>query len=510
MQVTADYGERAGSAHRDMVFEVNAEAAPDADWQQGLLVEVTITDLSDRGDGVGRYANRAVFVPETVTGDRALVRLLRVKPQYGYGQLVQLLQASSYRTRQSCIVADRCGGCQWQHVDYAYQREAKRQTVVDALQRIGGFDVGGFGGAVGGGADAGGAGAGGADASGSGPVTVAPIAVGSQPLGYRNKATYPLRESGAGQVNAGYFRKGSHRLVNLNRCPVQDVRLDPLLAEIKHDIQDRGWTIYSEKKHSGELRHMSLRIGRRTGQILLTLVSTHADLTGLGAQAQVWLDRYPGLVGVCLNENPRQTNTILGPRTHCVAGQPYIEEEFAGLRFRIGPDTFFQVNTEQAEVLLGQIIERLNLQGTERLVDAYCGVGTMALPLSRHVAQVIGLESQTEAVEQAQRNASLNGIENVEFRVGPVEQVLQTLDGAADIVLMDPPRKGCDRQVIETLRQQRPQRIVYVSCKPSTLARDLKLLCDGGAYHLVAVQPADFFPQTAHVESVAFLERGEP
>ncbi len=480
-----------------MVVEVNSGAdsgadsganyprtngSPDADWQQGLLVEVMITDLSDRGDGVGRYANRAVFVPETVTGDRVLVRLLRVKPQYAYGQLVQLLHPSSHRTRPSCIVADRCGGCQWQHVDYAYQREAKRQMVVDALQRIGGFDT----------------------------LNVAPVLAENQTLNYRNKATYPLRESGAGQVNAGYFRKGSHRLVNLNRCPVQDDRLDPLLAEIKHDIQARGWTIYSEKKHSGDLRHMSLRIGRRTGQILLTLVSTHADLTGLGPQAEVWMARYPDLVGVCLNENPKRTNTILGPRTHCVAGQPHIEEEFAGLRFRIGPDTFFQVNTEQAESMLSLIIETLNLQGTERLVDAYCGVGTMALPLSRHVAQVIGLESQSEAVEQAQRNAKLNGIENVEFRVGAVEQVLQTLDGTADIVLMDPPRKGCDRQVIETLRQQRPRRIVYVSCKPSTQARDLKLLCESGEYRLVSVQPVDFFPQTAHVESVAFLELVDP
>ncbi len=448
-------------------------------WQQGQLVEVTITDLSDRGDGVGRYAQRAVFVPDTVTGDRALVRLVRVKPNFAHGQLVQLLQPSSFRVRPSCIVADRCGGCQWQHVGYDYQKEAKRQMVLNALQRIGGF---------------------------ASPV-VAPILSVEQPLGYRNKVMYPLRESGAGQVNAGYFRKGSHRLVNLNRCPVQDDRLNPFLAEIKRDIKDRGWTIYSEKKHSGELRHLGLRIGRRTGQVLMTLVATHADLTGIGPQAQVWLDRYPDLVGVCLNENPARTNRIMGPWTHCVAGQPHLEEEFAGLRFQIGPETFFQVNTEQAEALLGSIVTTLQLEGTESLVDAYCGVGTMTLPLARHVRRVIGIESQSEAVQQAERNARLNQLENVEFRVGAVETILQTLEGHADVVFLDPPRKGCDRQVIETLRQQQPQKIVYVSCKPATLARDLKLLCEGDRYRLVQVQPADFFPQTAHVESAAFLER---
>ncbi len=448
-------------------------------WQQGQLVEVTITDLSDRGDGVGRYAQRAVFVPDTVTGDRALVRLVRVKPQYGYGQLVTLLQPSSYRTRPNCIVADRCGGCQWQHVDYEYQREAKRQMVVNALQRIGKFEA----------------------------VDVLPLLSNAASLGYRNKATYPLRESGTGQVKAGYYRKGSHQLINLNRCPVQDDRLNPLLADIKADIQDRGWSIYSEKKHSGELRHLSLRIGRRTGQMLLTLVSTHADLTGIEAQAQVWLDRYPDLVGVCLNENASQTNVILGPRTHCVAGQPYLEEEFAGLRFQIGPETFFQIYTEQAEALLAALVETLNLQGSERIVDAYCGVGTLSLPLARQVAQVIGLEAQAQAVQQAERNARLNGISNVEFRVGPVELVLPTLEVVPDVVVLDPPRKGCDRRVLDTLREQKPQRIAYMSCNPATLARDLQILCEGGLYQLKPVQPADFFPQTAHVESLAVLER---
>ena len=202
-------------------------------WQQGQLVEVAITDLSDGGDGVGRYAQRAVFVPNTVTGDRALVRLVRVKKQFAQGQLVNLLQPSPHRIRPNCIVADRCGGCQWQHVSYDYQQAAKREQVVQALRRIGGFEA----------------------------PDVKPMLPVDHSLGYRNKATYPLGRSGTGQVKAGYYRKGSHRLVNLNRCPVQDEQLDPMLAELKQDIQDRGWSIYDEQKHQGKLRHLSLRIG---------------------------------------------------------------------------------------------------------------------------------------------------------------------------------------------------------------------------------------------------------
>lgn len=447
-------------------------------WRQGELVEVTITDLSDRGDGVGRFAQRVVFVPDTVTGDRAIVRLVRVKPQYAYGKLHELIEPSAHRIRPSCIVADKCGGCQWQHVDYAYQLEAKRNQVVQALERIGGF-VG---------------------------IAVDPVLNVGEPLHYRNKSTYPLGVSQTGQIQAGYYQKGTHHIVNLNQCPIQDERLNPLLAEVKQDIQHQGWKIYDENRNSGQIRHLALRIGRRTGQMLLTLISRDRDLKNLEAQAQEWLERYPNLVGVCLNVNRDRTNTIFGSETHCIAGQSFLEEECAGLTFQIRPDTFFQVHTEQAEALLQVILDELNLQGNEVLVDAYCGIGTMTLPIAKRVQQAIGVEIQPQAIEQAQLNAELNHIENVTFQAGAVEKVLSTLTVQPDIALLDPPRKGCDPSVLETLRQWHPKRIVYVSCNPATLARDLNILCADGAYTIRRVQPADFFPQTAHVESVVILE----
>lgn len=445
------------------------------DWQQGQLVEILISDLSDTGDGVGRWGERVVFVPDSVPGDRAFVRLVRVKPEYAHALLHELLEPSTHRIRPSCIVADKCGGCQWQHIAYEYQLEAKQNQVIQALERIGRFSR----------------------------PPVAPV-LAAPNLNYRNKATYPLGTSATGKVQAGYYQKGSHHLINLNQCPVQDSRLNPLLKEVKQDIQKRSWRVYDEHKHKGQVRHLALRIGRRTGEMLLTLVVRSWDLPGIEVQASEWLNRYPQLVGVSLNRNPERTNAIFGSETRCIAGQAYLIEQFAGLEFQVLPDTFFQVYTESAESLLQVIMQQLNLQGDEVLVDAYCGIGTLTLPLARVLRQAIGLEVQPEAVEQAQLNAQRNEISNVTFRVGAVEELLPQLEITPDIVLLDPPRKGCDRAVIEALLRNKPVRIVYVSCKPATLARDLKMLCQS-EYRLVKVQPADFFPQTAHVECAAFL-----
>ena len=454
------------------------EPTPDL-WRQGELVEVSITDLNDTGEGVGRLGGRVVFVPDTVTGDRVLVRLVQVKPNYATGKLHQVLEESPHRIRAKCMVADKCGGCQWQHIASEYQQSAKHNLVVQALERIGGFTA----------------------------PPVAPILTADSSLAYRNKATYPLRRSSTGQVQAGYYQKGSHQLINLNQCPVQDSRLNPLLAEIKQDIQQLGWSVYDERRHQGRLRHLSLRIGRRTGEMLLTLIATDWNLKDLEVQAQKWLTRYPKLVGIFVNRNPNRTNVIFGSETRCIAGQPYLREEFAGLEFQLLPETFFQVNTEAAEALLNAIAQQLALQGDEVLVDAYCGIGTFTLPLAQRVRQAIGLEVQPASVEQAQLNAQRNGISNVIFKTGTVETLLPQLGITPDVVLLDPPRKGCDREVIETLLDTLPGRIVYISCKPATLSRDLKLLCQTGSYQLTHVQPADFFPQTSHVECAAFLVR---
>lgn len=499
--------------------------------KQGEVVEIEITDISESGEGVGRVGNQVVFVPDTVTGDVITARLVTVKRQYAHGKLLEVVTASPHRVRPSCIVADKCGGCQLQHIDYDYQLTAKENQVIQALKRIGGFAE----------------------------PPVAPILGAQGNFAYRNKVTYPLGVSDTGNIKAGYYRKGTHQIVNLNQCPVQDERLNPLLAEIKQDIQDRGWQIYQPESkgarepgarrtgvqivvsqyadpgvtdrgipkpklrnrpmvtevtpvpdNSPKFRHLLLRIGRRTGEILLTLVVTDFNIPDLEGQAQRWMQRYPHLVGVCLNLNERPTNNIFGTETRCIAGRGYISETFGSLEFQLKADTFFQIYTEQAETILNLIIDRAGFTGTETLIDAYCGIGTFTLPLSKRVKRVVGIEVHNSSVVQARANARLNGINNVEFRTGEVEELLPQMEMTADVILLDPPRTGCDRAVLDALTDMQPAQIIYISCKPATLARDLQVLCEQGNYQLTLVQPADFFPQTAHVECVAFLTRAEP
>ncbi|MEL6930333.1 MAG: 23S rRNA (uracil(1939)-C(5))-methyltransferase RlmD, partial [Cyanobacteria bacterium J06600_6] len=411
--------------------------------------------------------------------DRVSSKIVQSKAKFARGKIEQLIEPSTHRIRPSCIVADKCGGCQWQHVDLDYQRQAKQQQVIQAFERIGGFDN----------------------------VVVKPIIYTDNSLNYRNKSTYPLGRSITGQVQAGYYRQGSHKLINLNQCPVQDERLHPLLREVKQDIQEMGWSIYNEITHQGKLRHLSLRIGQNTGEILLTLVTTDPNLAGIESKAQSWLEKYPGLVGVCLNINRDRTNAILGKTTHTILGKPYLREIFAGVELHIGADTFFQINTGAAELLSAVITQQLNLTGTETIVDAYCGIGTFSLPLARLVKRVIGIEINANSIEQAKRNAAFNQIANADFYVGKVKDCLQQIELKPDILLLDPPRKGCDTKVINTILELKPPQIAYISCKPATLARDLRELCASGAYQLVEIQPADFFPQTTHVECCALLRR---
>lgn len=449
--------------------------------RQGEIVSVTIEDVSSEGYGVGRINQQVVFIPDTVTGDRVKSRIVRVKKKYAEGKIKEVEVKSAYRIRPSCIVADKCGGCQWQHIDYQYQLQLKENQVREALSRIGGF----------------------AD------IRVEKIIAGPS-LGYRNKVSYPLAVSATGMLKAGYYRRGSHQVVNINKCPIQDERLNPLLAGIKKDLQASQIPVYDEKTRKGVLRHLCFRIGRNTGEILVTLVSARKMGEKLKTMAQNWMKTYPGIVGVTLNYNPKATNVIFGEETELLAGRDYIREIFAGLTFHLRPDTFFQVNTSVAEDLLFSILSRLNLRGTETVLDLYCGIGTFTLPLAQKVKKVIGVESYCQSIMQAEENARINGIDNVQFITGEVETVLPTLAVQPEVVILDPPRKGCEETVMETLRQMQPETIVYISCHPATLARDLRRLMgkEGeGDYSIQWVQPADFFPQTCHVETAVIVTR---
>jgi len=459
-------------------MSVNSSKAPS--------IQLTITDISEEGDGIGRHDGKVVFVPSAVPKDVVEVQLVNSRANYASGKLQKIVYPSPHRVQPHCIVADKCGGCQWQFLDYEQQVELKSKKVQETLVRIGKFS----------------------------PEQIAgllqPVVRADNPFGYRNKVAFPLGVAETGQVKAGYFQRNSHRLINLNQCPVQDQRLNVFLQNIKQDIQKRGWQIYDETKHQGLLRHLILRIGRYTGEVLLTLVAKDMQINGLYEQAEQWLADYPELVGVVLNHQPMRTNAIFGSVTKCIVGRDYLVERLLGYTFHLRADTFFQIYTEQAEKMIKFLIENLTLSHDQILLDAYAGIGAIAICLAKYVQRAIAIEVQPQATIQGQANARLNQVHNMEFLSGKVEQVLPALhekDIKPDVVILDPPRKGCQPQVIDALRAFPPQQIAYVSCNPATLARDLQLLCAHDLFQLYKLQPFDFFPQTAHVECVAILHR---
>ncbi len=446
-------------------------------YKQGDCLELQISGLTDQGEAIGHHEGLAVFIPDAVPGDRLNVRLMQFKKSYALGQIQAILDPSPERITPRCLIASKCGGCQWQVISDTQQARSKQEIVQAALERLGGLSL----------------------------PPLAPFMAAPEPLHYRNKVTYPIVPGLDGEpLRLGYYRPKSHRVVNLSHCPVQATALDELLPEIKADLQESGWSAYDEATNRGVLRHLGLRIGRRTGNMLLTLVVRDTDLPHLDTWAEQWLERFPQLVGVCLNLNPRRTNVIFGPETICIAGRPELTEVFAGLEFAIDSTSFFQIYTEQAERLWYWLVQQLDVQPHSTVIDAYCGIGTMGLPLAAQIHKLIGIELWPAAVEKAQANARRNGLTNTEFHCGSVESLLPQLP-VADIVLLDPPRKGCDREVLDTLLQQQPRQIGYISCNPATLARDLQILSE--CYHVQAVQAADLFPQTAHVETAVSLVR---
>jgi 23S rRNA (uracil1939-C5)-methyltransferase len=444
--------------------------------QQGDALDLEITTLTAGGDGLGHYEGRAIFVSDSVPGDQLRIRITEAK-KIVRGKILEVVQPSNHRVRPPCIVADKCGGCQWQAVSYATQLAQKKQIVIDSLVRIGGFEH----------------------------PPVEEVLGAEDPLHYRNKSTFPVGANQQGKIMAGYYRKQSHDLINLNQCPVQDEKLNSILEKTKALIQEMGWSAYHEKNNAGYIRHLGLRIGRRTDKVLLTLVTTELNLPNLEKFCTAIHQQFRSVVSICLNLNDQPTNAIFGPQTKVITGKGFIQEQFCGLEFQVGPTTFFQVNTEQAEQTIRKLLEIAQFTKEDKVVDAYSGIGTLSLPIAQHVKKVIAIESFAPSVQQAQLNAQNNRIGNVAFLAGTVEDQLAEVLQPEHTLILDPPRKGCDPSVLEVILKKQPRRLFYLSCNPSTLARDLKHLST--QYELKMVIPIDFFPQTYHVEALSYLER---
>lgn len=441
--------------------------------------DISIDDLSHQGEGIGRLADgTVVFVPGGLPGDRLRIRLQGRRRSHWRADLVAVVEPSAQRRRPPCILSDHCGGCSLQPLDDDAQATWKQAWVAQTLQRIARLEA-----------------------------SVRPILRSTRPLGYRNRAVIPLERTAEGILRAGYYRRGSHRIVNLNRCPVLDPRIDALIEPLKADLEATDWPV--DRHGGGGLRHLALRVGESSGEILITLVASSPEpLAGLEDLAAAWLARWPAVVGVSLNLQPEASNRLLGDRTLGIAGRGWLEDRFAGLTYRIGADSFFQVNTPQAEAVVPLLAEAFG-PGRGLLIDAYCGIGTYSLPLAAQGWQVEGIEQHEGAVRLARVNAETNGLSaRASFVSEDVAAELPERLGrhGAQALLLDPPRKGLAAEALAAILAAPPPKLAYLSCDPATLARDLGQLCGEGLYEPQWLQPIDFFPNTSHVECLAVLE----
>jgi 23S rRNA (uracil1939-C5)-methyltransferase len=486
---------------------------PRISLRKGQLLTVSIQSLAAGGEGVSRDCGMPIFVNRTAPGDAVEVRLFDVRKDFARAEVVSVLAPSPVRAEPPCKIFKICGGCQWQHIGYADQLEAKADIVRQAIKHIGRLD----------------------------PQLVKPTIAAEQPLFYRNKVQFPVGVvPSTGRILAGYYKQNSHELVNIKHCPVQPEPLDRALGITKECLEREQLSAYDESTHTGLIRHIAQRYSFSGDQVLVTIIiNAKSPLpTALEQKlkrvANSLMSSMPEVIGVCLNFNSSKGNRILGDVTHCLAGEQFILEKLRshlpnapeqlkkGLDFRLSSTSFFQVNSIQAEVLLDQVLlavtgttsddgQELNIK-VPYLIDAYAGVGTMASWLASVADRILAIEEMGSSVIDGKINLALNGLTNVEFVQSKVEVEAPKLVAAgitADVVVVDPPRKGIDPLGLEALVKLAAKRIVYVSCNPATLARDLRLLQDRG-YVTRRIQPIDMFPQTFHIECVSVLELQKP
>lgn len=449
----------------------------------GERVTVAVAGLGTGGEGVGRWQGFTVFVPHVLPGEEAEVRITTVKKRYARGELVRLLTESPQRVAPPCPVYQRCGGCQLQHLSYAGQLQVKQRLVEDALAHIGGLRQ----------------------------VAVHATRGAADPWHYRNKMQFPVGRRGR-DIVIGCYAPGTHDIVDTAACAIQQPANNTVAAAAREAIASLGIAPYDERTGRGIIRHVLGRVGTASGDVMVVLVTATDALPHAAAVIAQLRRHIPGLASVVQNVNPRRTNVILGDKTRVLWGRACITDRLGPFTFNISAQSFFQVNTAQAQVLYDTAVAYAGLTGSETVIDVYCGTGTISLFLARRAARVYGVEEVAAAVDDARANARLNGVDNVEFIAGDATAVMPRLyeQGARpDVIVTDPPRAGCTPAVLDAFAAMRPRRIVYVSCNPASLARDLAYLAAKG-YEAREIQPVDMFPQTCHVECVVLMSRQNP
>lgn len=473
--------------------------------QKNDMIKFLIEDMGIDGEGIGKYEGMTFFVKDAVIGDRIKARVTKLKKNYGYARIEELIESSKYRVSPECELYKRCGGCQIQAMDYQKQLVFKQDKIRGNLIRIGGFDEEMI------------------------DKIMYPIVGMESPYRYRNKAQFPIGTDKEGNVIAGFYASRTHSIIPVTDCKLGVKENQAVLNCVISYMNDYKVNAYDETTGKGLIRHVLIRYGFTTKEIMVCIV---INGTRIPEQQKLIekLCKIDGMTSISLNQNKKNTNVILGDVTEMIWGQPYITdyihlrkgEDFAvsdtAIAYRISPQSFYQVNPGQTEKLYSLALEYAGLTGKETVWDLYCGIGTISLFLAQKAGKVYGVELVPQAIEDAKNNAKLNGITNAEFFVGKAEEVLPQFYEAAqvnagdkdmmhpDVIVVDPPRKGCDAKCLETMIQMRPERIVYVSCDSATLARDLRVLCDGG-YEIEKVRGVDQFGHTVHVETVCLMSK---
>lgn len=449
--------------------------------QKGKKYEIKITSLGSSAEGVGRYEDFTVFVPYALPGETIEAVIEEVKKSYARGKISRIIKSSPDRVEPACPIYYDCGGCQLQHLSYEGQLKAKKQQVYDAVTRIGKQKG----------------------------ILIHDTLGAENPWNYRNKMQFPIGRT-KGEITIGCYAQGTHEIINTDDCRIQKEGNNEIVRAVREVIEKLRIPVYDEDRHTGVLRHVVGRVGKN-GDIMLVLVTAVKELQRARDLIRLLRDRLPKLVSLQQNVQTYRNNVIMGRDTILLWGKPTILDAIGPFRFHISPRSFFQVNTAQAAVLYNKALEYAGLTGQQVVIDAYCGTGTITLFLAQKAHKVYGIEIVKPAILDAQKNARDNHIKNAEFIVGDATIVMPRLYKQGirpDVVVVDPPRAGCTPTVLETFASMKPERIVYVSCNPASLARDIEIL-DGLGYKAQEIQPVDMFGQTSHVESIALIVRSD-
>lgn len=445
-------------------------------------IDVEFVDLTHEGQGVAKIDGFPIFVPGGLPGESAQIKILNVKKNYGYGKLIEIREKSPYRVEIPKEDMHKYGGCQLHHMSYEGQLQFKQNLVEQTLTRIGKLQ----------------------------DVNIHPIIGMEQPFHYRNKAQVPVGERN-GRLITGFYKPRTHEIIDTDESVIHMEAINDAIKIVIEICSELGVTAYNEEAHTGVLRHIMARFGRKTDELMIVLITRTEKLPHRKEIVEKIVAALPNVKSVVHNVNPKRTNVILGERTQVLWGQNVIYDYIGNVKFAISPRSFYQVNPVQTQVLYDKALAYAGLTGEEIVFDAYCGIGTISLFLAQQAKKVYGVEVVPDAINDAKKNADLNGITNVEFTVGEAEVVIPNWakEGIhADVIVVDPPRKGCDAALLKTIIEMKPKRVVYVSCNPATLARDLGIL-EADDYQTVEVQPVDMFPMTMHVELVALMSRLE-